>query len=77
MLVIPAIDLRAGKCVRMRQGDPSTTASYDDDPVERPRVDLVLGGEPGRGAVPYGLAGAACRPSRSPDRHVRDSGSMN
>ena len=37
----------------------------------------AVGGEPGRGAVPYGLAGAACRPSRSPDRHVRDSGSMN
>lgn len=35
MLVIPAIDLRGGKCVRMRQGDPSTTAAYDDDPVER------------------------------------------
>jgi phosphoribosylformimino-5-aminoimidazole carboxamide ribotide isomerase len=34
VLVIPAIDLRGGRCVRMRQGDPSTTSSYDDDPVE-------------------------------------------
>lgn len=43
MLVIPAIDLRGGKCVRMRQGDPSTTAAYDDDPVERAR-DFVADG---------------------------------
>ncbi len=34
MLVVPAIDLRAGKCVRMKQGDPTTEITYDDDPVE-------------------------------------------
>ncbi|HTU81651.1 MAG TPA: 1-(5-phosphoribosyl)-5-[(5-phosphoribosylamino)methylideneamino]imidazole-4-carboxamide isomerase [Candidatus Acidoferrales bacterium] len=38
MLVIPAIDLRAGKCVRMEQGDPNTERSYDGDPVERAKA---------------------------------------
>ena len=35
MIVIPAIDLRAGKCVRMQQGDPNRETEYDDDPVAR------------------------------------------
>jgi phosphoribosylformimino-5-aminoimidazole carboxamide ribotide isomerase len=45
VLVIPAIDLRGGKCVRMRQGDPSTTASYDDDPVERAKAFVADGAQ--------------------------------
>lgn len=43
MLVVPAIDLRAGKCVRMKQGDPTTEQTYDGDPVERARA-FVAGG---------------------------------
>ncbi len=35
MIVIPAIDLRSGKCVRMQQGDPDRETQYDDDPVAR------------------------------------------
>jgi phosphoribosylformimino-5-aminoimidazole carboxamide ribotide isomerase len=35
MLVVPAIDLRDGKCVRMKQGDPTTEVEYAGDPVER------------------------------------------
>ncbi len=39
MIVIPAIDLRGGKCVRMKQGDPTTSrSSYDGDPVERAKA---------------------------------------
>jgi phosphoribosylformimino-5-aminoimidazole carboxamide ribotide isomerase len=38
MLVVPAIDLRGGKCVRMRQGDPTTEVEYDGDPVERAKA---------------------------------------
>ena len=34
MLVIPAIDLKGGKCVRLRQGDMSAATVYSDDPVE-------------------------------------------
>lgn len=33
MIVIPAIDLRAGKCVRLRQGDYSQETVYDEDPL--------------------------------------------
>ena len=33
MLLIPAIDLKDGKCVRLRQGDMSQVTRYSDDPV--------------------------------------------
>ena len=33
MLIIPAIDLKDGKCVRLRQGDMSTATVFSDDPV--------------------------------------------
>lgn len=43
MLVVPAIDLRNGKCVRMKQGDPTTEQVYDGDPVERARAFVAEG----------------------------------
>lgn len=33
MLIIPAIDLREGKCVRLTQGRANAVKIYDDDPV--------------------------------------------
>ena len=33
MLILPAIDLRGGKCVRLRQGDYSQETVFGDDPV--------------------------------------------
>jgi phosphoribosylformimino-5-aminoimidazole carboxamide ribotide isomerase len=33
MIVIPAIDLRGGRAVRLRRGDPSDVTTYSDDPV--------------------------------------------
>lgn len=33
MLVIPAIDIKNGKCVRLVQGDPERETIYSDDPV--------------------------------------------
>jgi len=33
MLVIPAIDLKAGRCVRLYQGDMNQATVYSDDPV--------------------------------------------
>jgi len=33
MLVIPAIDLKDGKCVRLRQGEMDDVTIYDDDPA--------------------------------------------
>lgn len=34
MIVIPAIDLRGGRCVRLFRGDVEAETVYDDDPVE-------------------------------------------
>jgi len=36
-IVFPAIDLRGGKCVRLKQGDFGRSKEYDADPVERAR----------------------------------------
>lgn len=35
--VFPAIDLRGGRCVRLKQGDFDRSREYDADPVERAR----------------------------------------
>jgi phosphoribosylformimino-5-aminoimidazole carboxamide ribotide isomerase len=43
MLVVPAIDLRGGKLVRMRQGDPTTQTAYDRDPVDRAKAFVEAG----------------------------------
>src|SRR5947208_791854 len=37
MQIWPAIDLRGGKCVRLRQGDYSRETIYGDDPAEMAR----------------------------------------
>lgn len=37
MLLIPAIDLKDGKCVRLRQGDMSQDTVYSDDPIATAR----------------------------------------
>ena len=33
MLIIPAIDLKDGRCVRLKQGDMTTATVFSDDPV--------------------------------------------
>jgi phosphoribosylformimino-5-aminoimidazole carboxamide ribotide isomerase len=38
MLVIPAIDLRGGRCVRLFQGDYSKETVYNDDPAGQARI---------------------------------------
>lgn len=43
MIVIPAIDLRAGKCVRMEQGDPEKQTIYAEDPVEQAKKFVDAG----------------------------------
>lgn len=35
LLLLPAIDLRGGRCVRLERGDPERETAYDDDPVQR------------------------------------------
>jgi phosphoribosylformimino-5-aminoimidazole carboxamide ribotide isomerase len=43
LLLVPAIDLRAGKCVRLERGDPKRETQYDDDPVARARAFVAAG----------------------------------
>ncbi|MDR3200561.1 MAG: 1-(5-phosphoribosyl)-5-[(5-phosphoribosylamino)methylideneamino]imidazole-4-carboxamide isomerase [Spirochaetales bacterium] len=38
MIIIPAIDLLDGSCVRLRQGDYNEAVRYSDDPVTRARL---------------------------------------
>jgi len=43
LLVIPAIDMRRGRCVRLYQGDPEKETVYGDNPVEVARQWEQLG----------------------------------
>src|SRR5262245_54500525 len=45
MLVLPAIDLKAGKCVRLMRGDMNAETVYGDDPVAMGRRWVQEGGE--------------------------------
>src|SRR5690348_7942096 len=43
MELFPAIDLRAGRCVRLQQGDFAAETVYDDDPVAVARAFAAAG----------------------------------
>ena len=43
MTIVPALDLRAGGCVRLRHGDPAQETRYAADPVERARAFVAAG----------------------------------
>src|SRR3954463_10427584 len=45
MQIWPAIDLRGGKCVRLRQGDYGRETIYGEDPVEMAKRWVVEGAE--------------------------------
>ncbi len=45
MTVVPAIDLRGGRCVRLLYGDPARETRYDGDPVERAREFAAAGAQ--------------------------------
>jgi phosphoribosylformimino-5-aminoimidazole carboxamide ribotide isomerase len=45
MQILPAIDLRGGKCVRLRQGDYSRETVFGDDPAEMARRWADLGAQ--------------------------------
>ncbi|MBI1293982.1 NUDIX domain-containing protein [bacterium] len=45
MIIYPAIDLRNGRCVRLRQGDPDTETVFSDDPVQTARHWVSLGAQ--------------------------------
>lgn len=39
--IYPAIDLLAGKVVRLQEGDPARLTSYSDDPAQTDRKSVV------------------------------------
>ena len=45
MLLIPAIDIKDGKCVRLRQGDMNDATIFDDDPVAAARRWVEAGAQ--------------------------------
>ena len=45
MIILPAIDLKDGKCVRLRQGKAEDMTVYSDDPVAQARTWLEQGAE--------------------------------
>ena len=45
MILIPAIDLMNGKCVRLFQGDPSKSKQYSEDPTQAARSFQTQGAE--------------------------------
>ncbi len=45
MIIYPAIDLRRGRCVRLRQGDPNAETVYSEDPAQMARHWVSQGAE--------------------------------
>lgn len=45
MVILPAIDLKDGKCVRLRQGKAEEMTVYSDNPVAQAQTWLELGAE--------------------------------
>ena len=45
MLIIPAIDIKNGNCVRLLQGDPDKETIYSDNPVEMAKKFEGMGAE--------------------------------
>jgi phosphoribosylformimino-5-aminoimidazole carboxamide ribotide isomerase len=45
MYLLPAIDIRSGKCVRLIQGDYNRQINYEDDPVKQAQQFIKAGAE--------------------------------
>ncbi|MCC6456483.1 MAG: NUDIX domain-containing protein [Caldilineaceae bacterium] len=45
MIIYPAIDLRRGRCVRLRQGDPNVETVFGEDPAQMARHWVSQGAE--------------------------------
>jgi phosphoribosylformimino-5-aminoimidazole carboxamide ribonucleotide (ProFAR) isomerase len=41
MLLIPAIDLKDGHCVRLKQGEMDAATVFSEDPVRWPATGLI------------------------------------
>jgi phosphoribosylformimino-5-aminoimidazole carboxamide ribotide isomerase len=42
-IIYPAVDLRSGKVVRLKEGDPARMTAYSDDPAETAKRWLTMG----------------------------------
>ena len=45
LVIVPAIDLRSGRCVRLAQGDPNRETAYDANPVARAKAFVAAGAQ--------------------------------
>ena len=45
MYLLPAIDLKEGKCVRLKQGDMAQTTVFNDDPAAQAQEFVTQGAE--------------------------------
>lgn len=45
MIIYPSLDIRGGKVVRLRQGDPAQQTTYSDDPVATAKRWIATGAE--------------------------------
>jgi phosphoribosylformimino-5-aminoimidazole carboxamide ribotide isomerase len=45
MIVIPAIDIKEGKCVRLRRGDMASAVIFNEDPVDQAKMWRDAGAE--------------------------------
>ena len=43
MIFFPAIDLKEGRCVRLRQGDMATATVFNEDPADQARIFAAAG----------------------------------
>ncbi len=43
MLIIPAVDIKAGSCVRLLRGDPNKVTTYSSDPIQMAKLWVEQG----------------------------------
>src|SRR6185295_8787684 len=73
MIVIPAIDLRDGRCVRLTQGRKSDVTVYNEDPVAVAREFAAAGAEMIHVVDLDGAFGEPFSPNRKVVRRIIES----
>ena len=65
MLIIPAIDLKDGKCVRLYQGDMEKVTVFNDDPAAQARTFAAAGAGRPSGAAAFSMVTTLEGPMKS------------
>src|ERR1044071_9770754 len=73
MIVIPAIDLRDGRCVRLAQGRKSDVTVYNEDPVAVAKEFVAAGAEMIHVVDVDGAFGEPLSPNREVVRRIIES----